>query len=147
MTTVRHAGIVVEDLERSLTFYRDLLGLEVRARADEAGAHLDAMLGLDGVRVTTVKLAGSDGPTLVELLRFEAPATPPRRPLATNTPGPTHIAFTVDDLEGLWRRLDAAGIVFLAPPQSSPDGRVRVTYCRDPEGNFVELVEMVKEGG
>lgn len=145
MTSVRHAGIVVRDLERSLWFYRDMLGLTVRAQADEHGPVLDAILGLTDVRVTTVKMAGDEGPTLVELLCFQQPASPPRRPFTTHTPGPTHVAFTVDDLPGLWRRLTDAGIHFLAPPQRSPDGRVLVTYCQDPEGNFVELVQLVEE--
>lgn len=140
---VRHAGIVVEDLERMLAFYCGVLGLELRAGADEAGSFVDGLLGFSGAQVTTAKLAAPEGPTLVELLRFTAPPSPPRRPLATNTPGPTHIAFTVADLDALRPRLEAAGAVFNAPPALSPDGRAKVAYIRDPEGNFLELVEPV----
>ncbi|HSV29481.1 MAG TPA: VOC family protein [Candidatus Omnitrophota bacterium] len=143
MIAVRHAGIVVEDLEAMLAFYVDGLGLAVAARADESGAFVEGLLGLPGVRVTTVKLTGDDGPTLVELLCYRHPAPPPRRPLATNTPGPTHVAFTVSGLDSLHARLAAAGIAFNAQPRLSPDGRAKVAYCRDPEGNFVELVEMM----
>lgn len=138
---VRHVGLVVEDLSRMLWFYRDLLGLTVRSHAAEAGAYLDAMLGLTGARVTAVKLAAADGPTLVELLAFEVPSLAAASVRTTNAPGLTHVAFTVGDLAETHARLGAAGIRFNAPPQVSPDGAALVTYCRDPEGNYVELVE------
>jgi catechol 2,3-dioxygenase-like lactoylglutathione lyase family enzyme len=140
---VRHIGIVVTDLERSLRFYRDLLELSVIRSADESGAYLDNMLALPDVRVTTVKLGAGDGPTLVELLRFtshRASATEPRQPYSI---GPTHVAFTVDDLDAVHERLVRAGVPFNAPPQLSPDGYAKVTFCRDPDGTLVELVEVL----
>jgi len=139
---LRHAGIVVDDLHRALAFYRDLLGLPVVAHMEESGPVLDAILGLTAVRVTTIKLGEPPGP-LVELLHFEEPASPPRLPGATHVPGLRHVAFTVADLDGLHEKMTAAGVGFLAPPQCSADGRVKVTYCRDFEGNFVELVEVL----
>lgn len=143
---VRHVGLVVVGLDAMLAFYTGLLGLAVRARAEESGAFVDGLLGFPDVRVTTVKLAAAEGPTLVELLCFSHPESPPARRLAaTNSLGPTHVAFTVDDLDALWRRACALGIVFNAPPLQSPDGRVKAAYCRDPEGNFVELVEMLED--
>ena len=54
-----------------------------------------------------------------------------------------HVAFTVEDIEGAYRRLSAAGIHFHAPPQLAPDGGAKVTYCRDPEGTIIELVQVL----
>lgn len=139
VSALRHAGIVVTDLERSLAFYVDLLGLEVARRMDEHGAYLDTMLALDGARVTTVKLGAPDG-GLVELLRFERPA--PRAAARTlHDVGPTHVALTVRDLDGLHRRLREAGTEFYSEPVVSPDGRAKVVFCRDPDGTPLELVE------
>lgn len=143
MIGVRHAGIVVHDLEVMLAFYCGALGLTQVSRADETGPFIESLLALPGARLTTVKLRGDNGPTLVELLKFHTPDEPERRSLSVNTPGPTHVAFTVDDLESLYARLATTGIRFNAPPLPSADGRAKVAYCRDPEGNYLELVEIL----
>lgn len=139
---VRHVGLVVSDLERALNFWCGVLGFSVSKRMDEAGPHIDAMMGLRDVRVTTVKLAAPDG-NLVELLHFKS--HPDRQewggsPCST---GFTHIALTVDDLDAACEKLSHAGVTFSAPPQRSPDGYAKVTYARGPEGVLLELVEVL----
>lgn len=143
ITHIRHTGLVVADLEAALRFWCDLLGFKVARRMDEAGQHIDAMMGLEGVQVTTVKLAAPDG-NLVELLYFHSH---PDQPAWIGTPystGFTHIALTVDDLDAACQRLAGAGATFSAPPQTSPDGSAKVTYCRGPEGVLLELVEVLQ---
>jgi len=140
---VRHVGIVVVDLDRALGFYRDLLGLTVAREQDEGGDYLARLTGLPGAAARTVKLAAPGG-GMVELLRFTShPAVVGAEPSAA-APGCSHVAFTVDDLEALYRRLTGAGVRFHAPPAVSPDGGARVAYCRDPEGTIVELVEVLR---
>jgi catechol 2,3-dioxygenase-like lactoylglutathione lyase family enzyme len=140
---VRHIGIVVRDLDRSLAFYRDLLGLEIVRQMDEGGPFLDAILGMNGAKVRTVKLAAPGDGVQIELLAFSEPA-----PWVGDAPnltrvGPTHVAFTVEDLDGLHQRLAAAGMRFTTEPQTSPDGRAKVTFCHDPDGTALELVEAI----
>ena len=145
MKNVRHVGIVVKDLDRALYFYRDLLGLNVTQQAtDESGDYIDNVLALREVQVTTVKLAADDLATRVELIRFHNQSVQTDRTLKTTSYGPTHVAFTVDDLDGIYRHLSAVGVRFNAPPQIAPGGFVKLTYCLDFEGNFVELVEELK---
>ncbi len=141
ITQIRHTGLVVADLDRALRFWCDLLGFRVVRRLEESGPHIDAMMGLHDVRVTTVKLAAPDG-NLIELLKFHSH---PDQPAWTGTPfstGFTHMALEVDDVAAVCQELAEAGVTFYAPPQRSPDGRVAVTYCRGPEGVLLELVEV-----
>lgn len=143
ISAVRHTGIVVADLERVLSFWCDALGFRVVKQMEESGSYLDAMLGLKNTRATTVKLQAPDG-ALVELLRFHSH---PDQPAWQGTPystGFTHMAFTVEDIDAACRRLGAAGAEFFAPPQTSPDGNVKVTYGRGPEGMLFELVQVLK---
>lgn len=140
---IRHVGLVVADLEHALNFWCALLGFSVTKRMDESGPHIDAMMGLKDVRVTTVKLAAPDG-NLIELLHFHSH---PDQPAWTGTPhstGFTHIALTVDDLDAVCNKLAEAGVTFNSPPQRSPDGYAKVTYGRGPEGVLLELVEVLQ---
>jgi catechol 2,3-dioxygenase-like lactoylglutathione lyase family enzyme len=142
---VRHVGIVVSDLDRALRFYRDGLGLAVLKAMEEKGPYLDNMLAIPNVRVTTVKLAAETGTALVELLNFHASD---RDTEIADHPvdaiGPSHVAFTVSNLDETYEKLTRAGVRFHAPPQLSPDGYAKVTYCRDPDGTPIELVEVLK---
>jgi catechol 2,3-dioxygenase-like lactoylglutathione lyase family enzyme len=141
---LRHAGIVVTDLERALGFYRDLLGLKIVRTMDESGPYLDNLLGLKDVRVTTVKLAPEGGGALVELLFFQSPIANAQGKRGIYEIGPSHVAFTVQDLDGLFQRLSRAGVSFTTAPQISPDGLAKVAFCQDPDGSPIELVEMLE---
>ena len=146
MTVLRHAGIVVSDLERSISFYCGLLGLREATVAEESGPFLDGLLGMSEARINTVKLGGGDGSSLLELLAFKEPASV-ARDCPLNAIGPTHFALTVLDLDGLYQRLSAEGVPFNAPPAVSPNGKAKVAFCRDPDGTFIELVEELNTEG
>ena len=138
---VRHTGIVVESLEESLAFYIECLGLETSVRMDESGVFIDKILGLDNVDVTTVKMKTDDG-QMIELLDFKSH----KKDCVSRTIndiGPTHVAFTVDDLDLLYDRFRKKGIEFLSNPEVSVDGGVKVAFCVAPEGTYIELVELL----
>ncbi|MHC4899815.1 MAG: VOC family protein [Planctomycetota bacterium] len=142
MLCVRHVGIVVRDLEPAVRFYEEALGLVVVQQQEETGPYLDAVLGLRNARATTVKMSAAEGPTLVELLEFHSHPDD-RHSAHPYSLGPTHVAFTVADLWHRYEQLSERGVCFTAPPRHSPDGRALVTFCRDPEGNLIELVEVL----
>ena len=138
---VRHVGIVVKNMENSLKFYRDILGLEIIRDMDEHGGYIDNMLSLDDVHVRTVKLSAGMGNTLIELLDFKSHNDNEIRNFYTI--GASHVALTVDNLEDLYKHLSENNVKFNAPPQKSSDGLVKVTFCKDPDGTPIELVEML----
>ena len=142
MTSVRHMGIVVSDMGKSLQFYRDLIGLKDAPVNEETGPFIDSLLGMPDAKIQTVKLAGENSKTSIELLCFESP--PPIASTSLNTIGPTHVALNVSDLDELYTRLSDAHVPFNTPPRVSPDGCVKVAFCQDPDGTFIELVELLK---
>ena len=144
VAAVRHVGIVVPDMDEALAFYRDLLGLEVQADADESGPFIETILAMPGARVRTVKLSAPRGEALVELLEFTREESPSPASDDLTRLGPTHAALTVEDLGALHARLRDAGVEFLSEPQTSVDGRARVAFCRAPGGAVLELVEPVE---
>lgn len=139
----RHIGISVTDMEKSLKFYRDILGLQIFRAMDESGNYIDNMLSLKNVRVTTVKLSTNFGNTLIELLEFKSHSSKPRARHIYEI-GASHVAFTVENLDECYEYMSKNGVKFNAPPQFSPDGYAKVTFCHDPDDTPIELVEILK---
>ena len=140
-----HTNLVTADWRKLADFYITLFGCAVvPPERDFAGATLDALTGLTGVRLTGVHLRlpgyGDDGPTL-EIFSYselmERPAT------AVNRPAFGHIAFAVDDVPAARTAVLAAGgravgeVVTLTTAVGS---RVTCCYVTDPDGNIIELL-------
>lgn len=144
MKVIRHMGIVVSNMDKSLYFYRDLLGLNIVADANESANYIDKMLRLKNVKVHTIKMSSDHGKSLVELLHFKSHGAKNRN-IKPFSLGPTHIAFEVYNLDKEYNKLKKAGVVFNAPPQYSPNGHVKVTFCKDPDNTLIEMVEILKK--
>lgn len=137
----RHVGIVVEDLEKMRGFYESL-GLEVMYDEVEEGPFLEHILGLPKAKAHILKL-GKNNQTIVELLAFDSYVNR----LLNNRlhlKGLTHFALTIENLDELFEKLSKNNIKFLNNPKVSPDNKVKVAFCVDPEDNFIELVEILK---
>lgn len=124
---LRHLGYVVlfvENLERSLAFYTQRLGLPVRHRAEGY-----------------VELA-VEGPKFGLLERWRLPALVGEAESGT-PPSGTHeseVAFLVDNIDEVYARLCALGVAFLRAPEDRPWGQ-RTAYLKDPDGYLIELAQ------
>ena len=143
MIKVRHVGITVSDLDKMLDFYGKVLGFSKQKVALEQGEYIDNFSSLENVKVTTAKLSNGEDEVLIELLKYHSHEGRSVKSDLIN-PGITHFALTVPDLQELYESCLKMGIVFNAPPQKSPDGNALVTFCRDPEGNLLEVVEVLR---
>lgn len=139
---VRHIGVTVSDLSRSLSFYRDLLGFSIIKEMDEFGEHIDKFSGLQDIDVRTVKMSANDG-SMIELLYYRSHPETNEENLTKDITkvGCSHFALTVEDLPSLYSKMLEDNITVMCEPQYSPDGNVRLTFCRDPDGTLIELVE------
>ena len=138
----RHTGIVVRDMEKNLKFWRDIMELKVVADFWEEGKFIDTVQNLKGVKLHMIKLTAPDG-TMIELLKDENhPTSSPEKNKLCDR-GIRHIAFTVADVEKSWRVMTDNGYETLSSPVTSPDGKARLFFSRDPEGNLLELVEIL----
>lgn len=138
---IHHTAISTGDLQRSLRFYRDLLGFqEVFSSSWDVGAEIaDRIVGLkdSSAHLVMLKL----GNACLELFQYASPRPKPgepTRPVCDH--GITHICLEVADIEAEYERLKAAGMRFHCPPQEVGGGTC-ATYGRDPDGNVVELLE------
>lgn len=143
--TVSIANVVIHvaDMDRSLPFYRDGLGLQVRF--DSGWNSPSDMLALsatpDGtpMRIVAFELAGTAGLTLC-CFRREA-----SEPQPFEAGGTTHVGLTVANVSTAVAVLESLGGVRIANPDIvGPSGRrVKLAFVRDPDGGIVELVERI----
>ena len=141
---IHHTAISTSDFQRALGFYRDLLGFEVvfEFAWPKGTEPADQITGLDGSAAKAAMLRA--GNAFIELFEYEAPrpaSGDPTRPVCDH--GITHIALDVRDIQAEYERLSAAGMRFHCPPLDM--GAVKATYGRDPDGNVVELQEILTE--
>lgn len=144
--SLRHAGLVVRDMPGMHAFYKQVFDMQVVNEAQESGPFLDTILDTPGIQVHTVKLRAQAGETLLELLHFTMPTVLPQDSrYAYHRQGFTHLALTVDDIYASCSAICKAGGLCLSEPQKALDGRVVVVFCRDPEGNLLEIVQTVPQ--
>lgn len=139
---MNHVGLSVSNLDRSIAFYRDLLGMEVVRRLPFGGEMYDAILGLKGTRGELALLRL--GTAQLELFHFHSPEPVPgdqNRPVCNH--GITHFCLEVADVGQEQARLSAAGVTFHSAPVSS--SRAKATYARDPDGNVIELLQQLQQ--
>jgi catechol 2,3-dioxygenase-like lactoylglutathione lyase family enzyme len=136
-----HIGICVSDLERSLRFYRDLLGFRHRSELHIQGPPADTLLRLRDLDLQAVYLE-RDG-TRIELLRYVSPgAVGDGSPRAMNARGLTHLSLRVDSVVDTLAALRAAGTTVLDDTliEIPAFGAAAVFVC-DPDGTLIELVQ------
>ena len=137
---IRHTGITVQNLKKMMDFFIYVLGFKLKKKMNEQGSYIDNMLKLKKVKVITAKLKAPDG-SLIELLKFQNYKDKKKWSGKIYSTGLTHMAFSVKDLDKSYKTLKKKGVIFNAPPQLSPDGFAKVTFCKGPENLFIELVE------
>lgn len=141
-----HVGITVQSLQRSLEFYRDLLGFEEVFSWNPQAPYIGELVGYPEVdlNVTVLKLPGSDG--RLELLEYGGVNASPIDPRNANS-GTLHIAFFVDNLDELYEQLVSAGVDSVSPPVTptiGPNAGGRAVYMIDPDGVRVEFIQSVR---
>jgi catechol 2,3-dioxygenase-like lactoylglutathione lyase family enzyme len=137
---ITHVGIAVSDLQRSLRFYRDLLGFTWEHELDVEGEPTDTLLRLRGTKLHAEYLT-RDG-VRIELLHFASPPAPPRPERPMNQYGLTHLSFRVTDMDAVLEALRAAGERVLEETVIRfPEWQSAACMILDPDGQVIELVQ------
>ena len=145
MKGLHHVGITVKDLDASIRFYHDVLGLEF---SNEPSPWFDApelgpAVGVPGAGLRQVSLILGD--TTLELLEYQSPPSETTGPLTSQNLGASHVAFVVDDIHAKKAELEAEGIEFYSDVNVVDEGVLagwRWVYFQDPDGYPLELVEV-----
>ena len=141
---VNHLGINVVDLTAAKTFFTDL-GFTVEGEAKMQSELLDKVTGLKNASTELVMLLAPDGQFNLEIVKYNQPIDPEgSRVPAVNGLGLGHLAFEVDDVDGIVAALKQKGHELIGEVQTY-ENSWKLCYIRGPEGIIVELAERIGE--
>jgi len=143
-----HTSLTVSDVDRSVRFYTDVLGMSLARRWERTGEGIAAIVGVPGAHLKMALVTLGDFP--LELIQYAGGGASPINP-KINQPGTAHIGFDVDDVEQAAEDLRKKGVKFYGklaslPPAGSPPGTktppgVRAVYFADPDGITLEIAQ------
>ena len=142
-----HLAVTVRDMERSLEFYRDLLGMKEVGTHDLEGETISTMAGKDKVRMRVVRLVCPETPGVqIDLQQYLEPegrqADSKLGDIANS-----HFCVEVDDIDAAYAKLKAAGVTFVSAPVQfdlEQEGKIGCVFFLDPDGYVLELTEYRK---
>src|SRR5438046_686589 len=139
-----HTGITISNLERSLAFWRDVLGFELSHTAHQTGELAEEITGVEGAEIKLAVLKTPSGHK-IELLEYLA--SPDRKHVEVRPcdVGHVHVALLVDDLDAVLDKIAASGWKASGKPQTlktGPNAGKHVVYVRDSDGTTIEFMEL-----
>jgi len=140
MINLRHVGLIVKDIDKSYELYRDILGFFPKVDHIEKGEFYEHLTGLVLGVARTSKCYSEDG-TCIEFIEYQS-QIPDSRNKKLTSEGFNHIALNIDDLDSLHKKLLSIGLEFINEPKLNPEKTAKVAFCKDFEGNLLELVQV-----
>lgn len=141
-----HVSFTVGDIDRSIAFYCDLLGMELITRQDQCNPYTEKLVAMPGadLKVAMLRIPGwPAGPSRhhLELVEYVAPRGV-KADVRTNNVGAPHLAFVVADIHAEYARLSAAGVRFKSDPVEIVAGVNTggwTVYLLDPDDITLEI--------
>lgn len=148
INSVWHTGFTVSDIERSIAFYTEAVGLELRHRQEQENAYTSTFVGYPDAKLKVAQFSlpsGQHGPSghVLELAEYVRPRGDTLAP-GSNAVGSGHLAFETDALDATLERMRAMGATPVSEPVAITAGinrGGRTVYVRDPDGITIELVQ------
>ena len=139
---IYHVGLTVSDLERSIAFYRDVLGLEFQGEIFMEGEETDKMFRRVNCKARVAYLNGSkavEAPP-VELIQFVNNEVK-KVPSDLFTTSISEVCFYTDDIDSAYKHLVDNNVECLSEPQYFDFRESRAFYFRDPDGIILEMMQ------
>ncbi len=153
MNGISHVAIGVRDMDRSLKFYRDLLGLEVRFDGMQPIGGMPSLYASpDKGQRRAAHLTYGKGATKGFLVLSERPGGTPGEAIKLDQVGISHFSWWVDDIRAIHTKLKHAGVKILVPPAETDSGgygdapgkKYLTCLFEDPDGIIVQLDQKVE---
>ena len=142
---VAHIGLTITNLERSIKFYKDVLGFKYIGKMNMEGESTETLFNKKNTKASVGYLASDDDTPLVELIEFKDVEVTKNKSSLFNT-SISELCFYVDDINKEYERLKMLGVEFISNPQmfdstSYGFGKSIAVYFYDPDYNIIELIQ------
>lgn len=148
---VAHIGLTVSDIEKSIEFYKNILGLKFQGKMIMEGENAERLFNIKDCKVRVAYLNGSEeiNTPPIELIQFEKD-TILSEGIKLNKVSISEVCFSVSDIEKVYDDLSNKGVEFLSKPQyfdlrDQGFGESKAVYFKDPDGIILELIEDIRD--
>jgi catechol 2,3-dioxygenase-like lactoylglutathione lyase family enzyme len=142
ITGFHHVNITVENIERSMKFYTELMECELLPGGGmREGEEISEGVGIRNARMKNYRLRLPNSDAVLELIEYTSEKGKPLEPHSVADFHIGHICFTVDDLDHVYQELQSRGVQFLSRPVVVKQTGAKFNYAYDPDGNILELVQ------
>lgn len=141
ITAMNHTSFTVSNLQNSIDFYQNVLGLELVSLAERDEEFSSAVTGIEGAKLNIAYVKASN--CSIELIEYIG-AQGVRLDTATNNIGSAHICFNVRDFDQWITRMKQNHVRFrgeICYVPAGPNKGKRVCYAMDNDGNNLEFIE------
>ncbi len=140
-TSVNHTSFTVSDVDRSVAFYTDALGMKLLNVSERDPEFSELVTGIPGAHLKIAYVEAAN--YRIELIQY---LSPPAEKIDTRTCNvdSAHVAFNVDDLQGMYEEMSAKGVKFISEPcivPAGPNKGGKVVYLEDPDSNTLEFIQ------
>jgi catechol 2,3-dioxygenase-like lactoylglutathione lyase family enzyme len=135
--TAHHYGVTVSDMEKSIAFYRDVLGMELLEQNEFEDEAFSTFVDVEKADVDIAFLDA--GGCAIELLQYTTSEENANEGVSNDMVGASHFCIEVDDIDHQYNKLSNSA-EFVSSPQTLTNG-AKVVYLYDPDKNTIELLE------
>jgi glyoxylase I family protein len=135
-----HVGVGVRDLEESVRFYTEVMGMAEEYRSHNEGEKISRIVDVENADLDVCMLVKNN--LRIELLAYKsAKPNDEQSHIKQDAIGLTHLAFRVDDVDKEYERIKTLGYSFNAPPMVARENGPKITYFRGPDNVIIEIYQ------
>ena len=145
ITGIQHCSFTVSNIEETIRFFRELLGLEATPVREVKGERIEQILQMPGASLLISNITTPDNSN-IEFIQYIAPKGK-QIDLSTCNTGVAHLAFEVDDIQKMYDDISAKGVKFHHSPLWAEAGSLKgwgISYFKGPDGITLEFMERPK---